>query len=477
MLVILILVVPVVAEKKVDAMAQAVVPAMMCTLLVVLIAYGISIYDHEAAVEICNDFWNKISDKSKEAIKHYDDEGEITYNSILDREARMYVQNMKSELDIPGGVYTIDVLSGLEVQLHNQGQMVVSEASYSYVNMINTSYWASNDTYIVIINFGKYTVPIISYRKGTSGRAMMRYQGSEDAYYMGYYDHNWDMQYFFSLGKGRHLMSDLDVKLLKVYDSGVNKVYISAYGDTYRAYMNSNWSLYVGGLRENNHPNTNINYYVYKVLNDEVLVHDDVSTWDLPFDVVSDHVEFGDAVEEGNLDLIIQIPELTDTNDLLGMQLGDLTKITSKTEGLYGLLSRVWQTIKTIARTLSITLVEILQNIYTAITSLSMTSVFEFTVGNTADIVTPNVSLDLVTTRFPFSIPWDLKNIITGLVYTGDLPEFSLKLPSGTFGDKSFTVKIPQQFRFGITFVRTALVIIFIIGLVYTTRRLLGGAV
>lgn len=79
------------------------------------------------------------------------------------------------------------------------------------------------------------------------------------------------------------------------------------------------------------------------------------------------------------------------------------------------------------------------------------------------------------TTTFPFSLPWDIKNSVSALTTTG-----SLSSMSGTFyspaGAIPVTVEWPQFVLDFAPVVRAGFLIVFGIGLVFATRKLLGGA-
>lgn len=75
------------------------------------------------------------------------------------------------------------------------------------------------------------------------------------------------------------------------------------------------------------------------------------------------------------------------------------------------------------------------------------------------------------TTKFPFSIPWDLKKMIT--VPANQVPEtFSFAFP---YTSQKFTVPIPPFLTTTATWIRTGELILFAIGLALLTKNLVGG--
>ncbi len=81
-----------------------------------------------------------------------------------------------------------------------------------------------------------------------------------------------------------------------------------------------------------------------------------------------------------------------------------------------------------------------------------------------------------LTWKFPFCLPWDIQRTIEGFGDSAEWPEWEVSLPF--MGQTvQFVLCIPEQFRFIVTGVRVALLILFSIGLIYGTRRLLGGGV
>lgn len=127
-----------------------------------------------------------------------------------------------------------------------------------------------------------------------------------------------------------------------------------------------------------------------------------------------------------------------------------------------GLLSGIWSAI---------------QGLNTAIASIAAV----LTTGLVGDLTSVNYSkMNNVwiglTTKFPFSLPWDLKNSVNVFSSGAALGPWTLSVNNPLGGVISFDVVLPQGFMAYFEYMRWALLIIFDIGLIMSTRRLLGGA-
>lgn len=86
--------------------------------------------------------------------------------------------------------------------------------------------------------------------------------------------------------------------------------------------------------------------------------------------------------------------------------------------------------------------------------------------------VTP---VDILKTKFPFSIPWDFKNAITSLMATPQVPKWTIEFPPNYFvGGCSVDIDF-SQFEVWAKIVRWGILIIFNIFLILTTRRMIGA--
>lgn len=82
---------------------------------------------------------------------------------------------------------------------------------------------------------------------------------------------------------------------------------------------------------------------------------------------------------------------------------------------------------------------------------------------------------EIIFTKFPFCLPWDLKNAISLLVASPIPPKWTFSFPSNIFiGGGEITVDL-AQFEPWAKVSRWAMMIIFNLGLIYATRRLIGA--
>lgn len=83
----------------------------------------------------------------------------------------------------------------------------------------------------------------------------------------------------------------------------------------------------------------------------------------------------------------------------------------------------------------------------------------------------------IFTTKFPFSLPWDIERFMTSLF--GDVPtvsELKWEVPPLMGIDPDIVITIPDYFDQWFSFGRTTVLVMFDISLVYAIYRLLGGA-
>lgn len=85
------------------------------------------------------------------------------------------------------------------------------------------------------------------------------------------------------------------------------------------------------------------------------------------------------------------------------------------------------------------------------------------------DLKIPNT----ITTKFPFSIPWDIQRCVNVLVATPTPPVFVLPFKIGDYVDEEITIDL-TQFETVATITRFFTMIIFTFGLVMGTRKYIG---
>lgn len=80
-----------------------------------------------------------------------------------------------------------------------------------------------------------------------------------------------------------------------------------------------------------------------------------------------------------------------------------------------------------------------------------------------------------LTRKFPFSIPWDLKNAVTTLVAEPKCPKWEINWDSAYFVGGGKTVIDFEKFETWAKIVRWGVLIVFNIGLIIATRKLIGA--
>lgn len=105
-------------------------------------------------------------------------------------------------------------------------------------------------------------------------------------------------------------------------------------------------------------------------------------------------------------------------------------------------------------------------------------AVEDYTATNTEIDWSPITNLTYsFTNKFPFSLPWDIQRAVTLLTVTQDLPDIQVQFYNPAGGAPiQFTLDWPDFVSTFALWVRSAFLIIFGIGLVYSTSKLLGGA-
>lgn len=152
--------------------------------------------------------------------------------------------------------------------------------------------------------------------------------------------------------------------------------------------------------------------------------------------------------------------------------------------GLLTTLQNIWNAVREMPRTIAENIASafewarsLLQSIGDAVASISTA----LTTGLIGDLnIDTSVMRDIgstFTNKFPFSLPWDLVravDIFDGS--SGSLGPWVVSFPDPFGNNIQFTISIPEGMASYFRYIRWALLIVFDIALIYSTRRLLGGA-
>jgi len=115
----------------------------------------------------------------------------------------------------------------------------------------------------------------------------------------------------------------------------------------------------------------------------------------------------------------------------------------------------------------------VINNYYTEAVTVPNTGVID------VDLEFPDISTwevpSIIQTKFPFSIPWDLKNAVTMMQATAVIPVFTIPfvIPSINFTDE--IVLDLTQFDYLAKITRWFILALFMIGLILVTRKLIKG--
>lgn len=86
------------------------------------------------------------------------------------------------------------------------------------------------------------------------------------------------------------------------------------------------------------------------------------------------------------------------------------------------------------------------------------------------------VPADVIKNKFPFSIPWDLKNSISALVATPEAPYWEIEFPDDIYVGGGEIVIDFEQFELWAKIVRWGVLISFNIFLILATRKIIGAS-
>lgn len=81
---------------------------------------------------------------------------------------------------------------------------------------------------------------------------------------------------------------------------------------------------------------------------------------------------------------------------------------------------------------------------------------------------------NIFTTKFPFSLPWDIGRALEAVF--GQFDEHNIPSWTVSIYNTTFTITIPEVFHSWFPITRNLILIAFDIGLIYSVRKLLGGA-
>lgn len=118
-----------------------------------------------------------------------------------------------------------------------------------------------------------------------------------------------------------------------------------------------------------------------------------------------------------------------------------------------------------------------LSNLYSLVNNIGLSLVRFFDVTRPINFEPIRAVTPVLTNKFPFSLPWDVKRAVDSLVVGQDLNSVQLQFYNPVGEDPiQFSLEWPEFMTVFALWVRAAFLIIFSIGLIYSTHKLLGGA-
>lgn len=438
---------------------------------VCLVIGGICFLTSDAADTMARDFWEWLPESAREVIKNFVKIGQIYWDPVLFRYLWQYRNQVQEAMDSQG--YYVDKNNEGKFVLIDSGAFTVPKSNYAGVYggtfcSVNKDDALSNIYKMkAIIPVGcKFNVMDYDYSPIFYSTLCTVYTSPHttlftdlvDEYYNGgsvltksimievivdatNYADDMTVRTIFRFGENNNWI----VRLNKCYS---NFKYVSMRSKAYPAYDDDRptivWSKYVyGGVSM---PVDMTDEDIFNISEEGEFVD-------------AGDVEFGDSAADENL--VVNLGDIaTNIEDLVGKTAAGIEGVEVKASGIYGVLQQLLQWVKSIG--LAIT------GLWTLLTT--------GLIGDPGDLIMPDISVETFSTKFPFSLPWDLKNAISSLAYTEDMPEFELKWPDGLGGNVMMMIRVPQAFGYVVTFIRAAFLLIFMIGLVYLTPKLLGGA-
>lgn len=452
---VLLVVIPIVEKQRAEAAVA--IPVLVAGAIAMTMIGAGAIFMTRTGLDVAvQSWWKEAQESHREAVKNMAEEGYITYIPGITTFTAAHLSKVLDDI-AENGEYEF-VSGGLDLKhIRTVNQEFTGNRFPEFA--IRTSDDLANNKFVIDLTYRTETV------YAGKMKPIMRIFKTDNIF---------DTYAF-------PLMSSNTINRYKIYLDKANEEYV-VYSTQDGSYdllsgVYSNEHTYIGFEGYNA-----VKFYVvaevYKVLDQEQSFDlYDAETWGIPETITGEDVVFGgEDIITDNPDLVIELPQLESLDLLIGKSAADLDTLSGEATGIRGVLERIL----TRVRSMGTSIVDVLASILAAIQALTFDVAIDFTVGNLDELELPQVNFaEEISTRFPFSIPFDLKRILEGMVYEGELPEFQLRipLPAEFGGGVNFSISIPSEFGFMVTLVRSTLMIIFVIGIIYMTRLLLGGAV
>lgn len=151
--------------------------------------------------------------------------------------------------------------------------------------------------------------------------------------------------------------------------------------------------------------------------------------------------------------------------------------ITGLLEKIWGFLTGFWDKLRDIIGALLKPIIDAIGSVISGIAAIPAEIAKFFDLTRPINLEPLKVTGTLFTKSFPFSLPWDLLHSFTSLAADAANPDFSINVPGTPFWD-AYTIPIDlSRFSDLLKFAKAAELVAFDIGLIFLTRKLLGGSV
>lgn len=430
------------------------IPAVGGLVLTALLALGFSVQHPTAARAMVQDCWNFISEHARSLFNRQAGKNSVIIDATTENELKNYIRNTME---------------------YEEGRVIRYDEDFLDLDNITSGYSQQLEFYE---QKGRLQFRFVPNAVGTT-KCRLNLKGTTTGYLEIEQVHSGGWKRITRLYKGSTLVyesplyadfpvTDLDnrdgklILRLGAYEF-VDENWDCVYGDISITHTSSYCDLvkFAGTVSYQFSKDDIVynEYYIYNeyhtIANKEIGIDDGTGEF-------LDVTNIDALVEKGIDDVIMQDLPTTPTEELgwLGSVANILSNIYSKVAGIPGTLANISDAVRSLPQTLADNMVGELGEI----TFEPLKNVF-----------------GQVTTVFPFSLPWDLRRLAGALEVPvsswSDVAEIDLKFPNGNGGTIDFKINLPDSLSRFIPYIRWMFLIIFDIGMIFSIRKLLGGAV
>ncbi len=468
-LLIICLVFTILPDKKSVEAAFVIDDMLLLTVGTALIMAGVTFANRDKIKSFAKDCYNKMPQSLKNQLIHYRNMGMVIAHPVLMNYLRTYKTDVYEGM-MSTGSYQVGGLEGHNIILrHSEYKESTNRRTQHYIDCSMTPTVGAG---IFIIDTIYYPGSVVEdlVRKGSDNYLMMtgksyvgqdigeiRVKTGKDYDFWGA---DWKT---IASGLPRttdsvmndlvYLINDFRVTTFVNRMDNVTKIAVNGnFDNLIDIYHRIGISTYRPGFKcwsYNVKASMLVNFY--EVETDQLVIGDSV-IFDTPVDILENDVIFGDSMAS-NLDLVINVPGLDSIEDLVNVQQGTLVEVEAGVTGIYGVVENIRLLISNLI--------------------LTLTNFFDLTIPiNWLPVTDLGEQLTMV---FPFSLPWDIGRAINALIVPGELPD-DMEVKMNVY-DKEYQFDIvwPEFVSTMAAMTRSAVMLLFVIGMIYATGRLFGG--